>query len=146
MQDCAQALKRPRTGNFMKSPIVHHTEKQPIVLQNAAFGLALGESVTRVAEKTGLSRRTINYCLEDEQFVNQIRYFQDLYTQTLADFLSTDLRRSIKNALVKSVSKGEALGSHPNKVTLTSHTAAPKEAEELDKLAKQAETREKMLN
>lgn len=129
----------------MRPPIVHHTEKQPIVLQNAAFGLALGESVTRVAEKTGLSRRTINYCLEDEQFVNSIRYWQDLYSQTLADFLSTDLRRSIKNALLKSVSKGEALGSHPNKVTLTTHTAAPNGAEELDKLAKQAETREKIM-
>jgi hypothetical protein len=93
----------------MNSHIEYYTDREPIIYQNAAFGLALGESVTRVAEKTGLSRRTIQLKLREEAFVDNVRYWQDLYTQTLTDFLTTDLRKSIRNALVKSVSKGEAL-------------------------------------
>jgi hypothetical protein len=140
---CEKLRKTARSP--MNSHIEYHTDREPIIYQNAAFGLALGESVTRVAEKTGLSRRTIQHKLQEEAFVDNVRYWQDLYTQTLTDFLTTDLRRSIRNALVKSVSKGEALGSHPNRVAFTSHTAAPKEADELEGLAKKAEMRQKML-
>jgi len=144
----AQNLHRchlnPYELRIMGKTIAHHTEKQPIVLQNAAFGLALGESASAVAFKCGISRRQMTYLLEDEQFVEQIRYWQELYTSTLADALSTDVRRSIRNALVQSVSKNEALVSHPNKVTFTEHTKPPETSEEMNEVAQKAETRQKM--
>jgi len=129
----------------LNSHIEQHTDREPIHLQNVAFGLALGESVTRVAENTGLSRRTLQNKLQDEHFVNQVRYWQDLYAQTLTEFLTTDLRRSIKRGLFKSVSKGEGLANHTDKAPFMRHTAAPKEADELESLAKKAEMRQKML-
>jgi hypothetical protein len=116
-----------------------------MALQSAAFGVALGESVTRVSKKTGLSRRTLVYKLHDEDFVDAIRYWQDLYTQTLTDFLTSDLRRSIKNTLFKSVSKGEALATHTNRVALTDHSALPEDADDLESLAGQAKIQHKML-
>lgn len=144
VQNSHSSHLNPYELRIMGKTISHYTEKQPIVLQNVAFGLALGESANRVAFKCGVSRRQIQYLLEDEQFLDYIRYWQELYKNTLVDALTTDVRRSIRNALVQSVSKNEALVSHPNKVTFTEHTKPPASSEELNEMAQKAETRQKM--
>jgi len=116
-----------------------------IKFQNAAFGLALGLSIGQVAKNIGVSRRTIDYKVNDPEFMREVHFWQDLYRQTLVDLLTTDLRRSIKQALVASVSKGEALASHPNKAPLVKEHTPPETTDELDGLAKKAEMRQKMM-
>jgi len=83
-----------------------------IKFQNAAFGLALGLSIEQVAKNIGVSRRTIDKKVNNPEFMREVHYWQDLYRQTLIDYLTTDVRRSIRQALVASVSKGEALATH----------------------------------
>jgi len=116
-----------------------------ITYQNAAFGLALGLSIEQVAKNIGVSRRTLDYKVREPEFRREVHYWRDLYRQTLIDLLSNDLRRSIKQALVSSVSKGEALASHPNKAPVVEHRASPKDADEMEGLAKKAEMRQKIM-
>ena len=129
----------------LKFPSMEDQELPPITYQNAAFGLALGLSIEQTAKNIGVSRRTLDYKVREPEFRREVHYWRDLYRQTLIDLLSNDLRRSIKQALVASVSKGEGLASHAHKASAVRQRATPNSTDEAEELAQKAEVRQKML-